>query len=276
MSDKTTGAKFERLVEIMARLRGPEGCPWDREQDLDTLKPMLIEEVYEVVEAVDQRDYPGLAEELGDLMLHVVFHARLGEESDRFTIDDVLDGICEKLVRRHPHVFGDDDAADADQVLRNWEAIKKQEKEARGQTSQERPSVLDGIPTALPALHEAHKISSRVARVGFDWPDIEGVFGKLDEEIDELREAIAGPGDALSAKNIEAEVGDALFVLVNIARFLNVDSESALKRSNRKFQKRFRFVERALARVGKTAEDASPGELEAMWQEAKKAEADLP
>ena len=268
----TSGAKFERLVEIMATLRGPNGCPWDKEQNLDTLKPMLVEEVYEVLEAVDNRDYDGLAEELGDLLLHIVFHARLGEEASRFAIDDVIDRICEKLVRRHPHVFAGEDAPDAARLLDNWEAIKKLEKRERGAIPDGPASVLDGIPPQLPALHHAHKISSRVARVGFDWADIEDVFGKLQEEVTELREAIAEPENVRSQAKIEEEVGDAFFVLVNIARFLDVDSESALKKSNGKFQKRFRFVESALAREGTPIEEATLGQMETQWRAAKKDE----
>ena len=273
MQNESTGAKFERLVEIMATLRGPDGCPWDKEQDLDTLKPMLIEEVYEVIDAVDTKDYAGLSEELGDMLLHIVFNARLGEEMSQFTIDKVIDGICDKLVRRHPHVFGDDEVSDSAQVLENWEAIKRKEKEDRGLVTDGRHSVLDGIPPKLPALHEAHKISSKVARVGFDWPRIEDVFEKLHEEIDELREAMPQDGTGGSHKEIQGEIGDAFFVLVNIARFLDVDSESALKQSNRKFRSRFRYVENALADEGKSVEQASLPEMEQMWQRAKQQEA---
>ncbi len=263
-----TGAKFERLVDIMARLRGPDGCPWDREQDLESLKPMLIEEVYEVIDAVESRDYEGLAEELGDLLLHVVFHAQLGREMNEFAIDDVIDGICDKLIRRHPHVFGDEKAADADEVVENWEAIKVREKSEKP-AKDGLQSVLHGIPAKLPALHEAHKISSRVARVGFDWPEIDGVFDKLHEEIQELREAIALPPGNQAREALEDEVGDALFVMVNIARFLKIDSESALKRANRKFRARFQFIERQLEEEGKTLEESSLAEMEAIWQRAK-------
>ena len=276
MTTKPSGARFERLVEIMATLREPGGCPWDREQDLDTLKPMLLEEAYEVVDAVENRDYDGLAEELGDLLLHVVFHARLCEEAGRFGIGDVVDGICDKLIRRHPHVFGDDDASDPDQVLANWEAIKKREKQARNERlgrSRTDGSILDGIPANLPALYRAHKVSSRAVRAGFDWPDVEGVFEKLEEEIAELREAMARRGGEGARERIEGELGDAFFVLVNIARFLDVDSESALRRSTRKFERRFRYVEDALARRGRTLEEATLDDMEAIWQEAKRGEA---
>jgi len=262
-----TGPRFERLVEIMRQLRGPEGCPWDREQDLKSLQPMLIEEVYEVVDAVDMGDFEGLKEELGDLLLHVVFHAELGREQGRFDIDDVLETIAEKLVRRHPHVFGDDTVSDSSEVLDSWEAIKKREKALN--RTRKTDSVLDGIPTRLPALNEAHKISSRVARQGFDWPDLEGVLGKLAEEIAELGEATRIEDAASRKREAEAEIGDILFVVVNLARHLGVDSEVALNRSNRKFRGRYRYIEDALARSGRTPEDATPEEMECLWQEAK-------
>lgn len=269
--DATIGARFERLVEIMAALRGPDGCPWDREQDLDSLRPMLIEEVYEVIEAVDDRNYPGLAEELGDLLLHVVFHARLAEEDGQFSIDDVLEGIAGKLVRRHPHVFGDDTASSSDEVLRSWEAIKKKEKADAGHAIPE--SVLDGIPSKLPGLHEAHKISACVARVGFEWPDIGAVLGQVEEELAELREAIErSRRDPKAREEVEEELGDALFSLVNVARHLRLDSESALKRTNRKFRRRWRQVERALEADGVDADSVSTERLETEWRRAKVAD----
>jgi MazG family protein len=263
-----TGGKFEGLVQIMARLRGPDGCPWDREQDFKSLKPMLVEEVYEVLEAIDAEDYQGLAEELGDLLLHVVFHARLGEELGRFQIDDVIDSISEKLIRRHPHVFGDEEATSARDVVDNWEAIKRQEKASKG--AGDPPALLDGSPRKLPALHEAHKISSRVARVGFEWPEIDAVFDKLQEEIQELRDEIARTDGATHRDAIESELGDTFFVLVNIARFLELDSESALKSANRKFRSRFEYVEQALVRAGKARSEWSLEEMESLWQQAKK------
>ncbi len=263
-----TGGKFEGLVQIMAKLRGPEGCPWDREQDFKSLKPMLVEEVYEVLEAIDAEDYHGLAEELGDLLLQVVFHARMGEELGRFHIGDVIDGISEKLIRRHPHVFGDEEATSAREVVDKWEAIKNQEKAT--DASGDPPALLDGIPQKLPALHEAHKISSRVARVGFDWPEIDAVFEKLQEEIQELRDEISRTGGAFRRDAIESELGDTFFVLVNIARFLELDSESALKIANRKFRSRFEYVERALVGAGKPSSEWSLEEMEALWRQAKK------
>jgi len=265
-----TGAKFEKLVQIMARLRGPDGCPWDKQQDFNSLKPMLVEETYEVLEAIDDHDFDGLSEELGDLMLHIVFHAHLAQEAQKFNIDTVIDKICEKLVRRHPHVFGSETASSPEQVIKNWEAIKAQEKaeKLKNRTPEQR-SLLEGIPSKLPAIHEAHQISARAARVGFDWPDIEGVFAKLQEEIGELREAISEPEESRQSR-LEDEIGDLLFVIVNIARVLKIDSESALKRANRKFKKRFQHMEASLAREGKNLDAASMQEMQALWERAKR------
>ena len=264
-----TGAKFEKLVGIMARLRGPDGCPWDRQQDRNSLKPMLVEETYEVLEAIDNNDPDGLAEELGDLLLHVVFQAQLGKEDGGFDIDAVIDGICDKLVRRHPHVFGTETAATPEEVVKNWEAIKAQEKtrKLKDRTPEQR-SLLEGIPTRLPALHEAHQISSKAARVGFEWPDIEGVFGKLKEETHELREAMTGPENSRQSR-VEDEIGDILCVIVNLARFLKIDSESALKRANRKFKTRFQYMETQLARSGRNLDGTSLDEMETLWKQAK-------
>ncbi|HZI50529.1 MAG TPA: nucleoside triphosphate pyrophosphohydrolase [Terriglobia bacterium] len=264
-----TGAKFEKLVQIMATLRGPDGCPWDKQQDRNTLKPMLVEETYEVLEAIDNNDAEGLSEELGDLLLHIVFQAQLGKEDRSFDIDRVIDGICDKLVRRHPHVFGNDTASSPEEVIKNWEAIKAQEKtkKLKDRTPEQR-SLLEGIPSKLPAIHEAHQISSRAARVGFEWPDIEGVFDKLAEETHELREAMTGPEDSRQSR-LEDEIGDILFVIVNLARFLKIDCESALKRANRKFKTRFQFMEAELARAGKNLETTSLDEMESLWQKAK-------
>jgi MazG family protein len=265
-----TGEKFERLVEIMATLRGPNGCPWDKEQDFNSLKPMLVEEVYEVLEAIDDQDFDGLSEELGDLLLHVVFHAQVAKETGKFDIETVVDKISAKLVRRHPHVFGTETASTPEEVIKNWEAIKAQEKAEKLQNrTPEQRSLLEGIPTKLPAIHEAHQISSRAARVGFDWPDIEGIFEKLQEEVHELKEVIAANGDGARRERLEDEIGDMLFVIVNIARYLKIDSESALKRANRKFKTRFRFMEAELSRQGKSLEETPLEEMEALWQKAK-------
>lgn len=264
-----SGAKFEKLVEIMSTLRGPNGCPWDKQQDHNTLKPMLVEETYEVLEAIDNKDAAGIREELGDLLLHIVFHAQLGKEAGEFDIDGVLDGICEKLIRRHPHVFGDGTASSPEEVLKNWEAIKAQEKaEKRTSRTPEQRSRLEGIPSKLPALHEAHQISSRAVRVGFDWPDVGGVFDKLEEETKELQEAMTGPEESRQSR-IEDEIGDIFFVVVNLARFLKVDSESALKRANRKFKTRFQHMEAQLASAGKSIDGTPIEELESLWRQAK-------
>jgi len=248
MDGESTGDRFERLVEIMARLRGPNGCPWDKEQNFDTLKPMLVEEVYEVLEAVDNKDWDGVSEELGDLLLHIVFQAQLGKENRTFDINTVIQKICDK----------------------NWEAIKAQEKaEKLGRRTPEQRSVLEGIPSKLPAIHEAHQISDRVARVGFDWPDIEGIFDKLQEEIAELKAVIGENNHEFKRDRLEDEIGDLLFVIVNIARYLKIDSESALKRANRKFKSRFQYMETELARQGRSVEDTNMDEMEALWQRAK-------
>jgi MazG family protein len=270
MENESAGKLFEKLVDIMATLRGPNGCPWDREQDCNTLKPMLVEEVYEVLEAIDNRDFDGVAEELGDLLLHIVFQAELGKESGKFDIRAVITKICEKLIRRHPHVFGSASAGSSQEVIRNWEAIKAQEK-AQKLTSRtpEQRSLLEGIPSKLPAIHEAHQISARAARVGFDWPDVEGIFGKLQEEVRELKEVIADDGEAARQDRLEDEIGDLFFVMVNIARYLKIDSESALKRANRKFKSRFQFMETELARQGRSLDQVQLNEMEGLWQRAK-------
>jgi MazG family protein len=265
-----TGSKFEKLIEIMATLRGPNGCPWDREQDFNSLKPMLVEEVYEVLEAIDNNDFDGVSEELGDLLLHVVFNAQLGRESGRFDIDTVIGKITDKLIRRHPHVFAGESASTSDEVIRNWEAIKAREKAEKleNRTAEQR-SLLEGIPARLPAIHEAHQISARAARAGFDWPDVEGVFDKLQEEVGELRQVIAETREEGRRERLEDEIGDMLFVIVNIARYLKIDSESALKRANRKFKARFTYMETELARAGKRLEETSLEEMEALWRKAK-------
>jgi len=288
-----TGERFERAVAIMERLRAPGGCPWDREQTFDSIKPYTLEETYEVLEAIDNRDWPELAGELGDLLLQVLFYAEMAREQSSFSIDDVLDRLSSKLINRHPHVFGDVKADTSDQVVRNWEALKQEEKrkkdEAAGTPSKaERRSILAGVSTAMPSLLEAHKLSSRAAQTGFDWPDVEGLFDKLREETDELREhlkefpepgprpqgrGVAGSGRTLIPEvlqeRLEEEVGDLFFVLVNIARYLSVDPESALRKTNRKFRRRFQWMEARLHEKGGSPESAPMEELESLWQEAK-------
>ena len=254
----------------MEKLRGPDGCPWDKEQDFNSLKPMLVEEVYEVLEAIENGDFEGMSEELGDLLLHVVFHAHLGKEAGQFDINTVIDTISDKLIRRHPHVFGNESASTAEEVIKNWETIKAREKTQKLKNgSAEQRSLLEGIPSKLPAIHEAHQISSRAARVGFDWPDLEGIFDKLQEEVKELKDVISAAGDGGRRERLEDEIGDMLFVIVNIARYLKIDSESALKRANRKFKSRFQYMEGELAKQGKTLEQTPLEEMEALWQKAK-------
>jgi MazG family protein len=247
------GEAFARLVEIMARLRAPGGCPWDREQNFDTIKPYLLEETYEVLDAIDSRDWKGLAEELGDLLLQSVFFAQMASEEGHFDIRDSLEAINSKLVRRHPHVFAEGDAKTSDDVKRKWDEIKKTEKPAK-------KGLLTGVPRTLPALVEAQQISTRAATAGFDWENAEQVFDKLNEELAELH-------SAESQDEKEDELGDLLFVIVNIARFLKVDPEQALRRTNAKFRRRFGHVEENL---GKPLEDATIAEMEALWQAAKK------
>jgi MazG family protein len=292
----TTGERFERAVQIMAQLRAPGGCLWDREQTFDSIKPYTLEETYEVLEAIDDRDWPELTGELGDLLLQVLFYSEMAREAGYFSLDDVLDRLSNKLVDRHPHVFGDVKADTSAEVLRNWEALKAQEKEKKRLETggeEKRPtherSVLAGVSARVPALMEAHKLSSRAARVGFDWPAIEGLFDKLAEETAELREALKGapiggpPGTGVAGsgkpqisaearERLEDEVGDLFFVLVNIARYLSLDSESALRRTNRKFKRRFQWMEERLHASGRGPQQASMEELEELWQESKRQE----
>lgn len=253
----------------MARLRAPGGCPWDREQTFDTIKQYTLEETYEVLDAIDRRDWRGLCEELGDLMLQAVFYAQMAAEEGRFTIADALDAINEKLVRRHPHVFGSGDAKTPEQVLKRWDQIKAEEKAARGDTPE---GLLDGVPRGQPALAEAAQISRKAARAGFDWDDLGQVMEKVREEILEIEQARRGE----SRQNVEGEVGDLLFTIVNVARFLEVDPEQALRRTNLKFRERFGRVERSLAERGRTFEQSREehgiSEMEALWQQAKEEE----
>jgi MazG family protein len=260
------GPGFARLVEIMARLRAPGGCPWDREQNFDTIKPYLLEEAYEVMDAIDAGDWDGLADELGDLLLQAVFFAQMASEEGRFDIADSLLAINSKLVRRHPHVFADGDAKTSGDVLRRWDEIKAVEKQGKGAPPPK--GLLAGVPRSLPALVEAQKIAAKAAGAGFDWENIEQVFDKLREELAEIDAARATGSPA----EIEDEIGDLLFVVVNIARFLKVDPEQALRKTNRKFRRRFSQVEEGLAAQGKTPQQASIDEMEALWQAAKHSE----
>jgi MazG family protein len=261
---KGIGELFEALVALQARLRAPGGCPWDREQTHKTLRPFLIEEAYEVLEALDRGDSGELAEELGDLLLQVVFHAELAREEKQFDISAVVSGIHEKMVRRHPHVFGEVKADTSAQVLRNWDQLKAREKDA-GKETRRLPSALEGVSKSLSALLEAYQITRRAAKVGFDWENIEGVLEKLNEEVGELRAGLLhGNRSAL-----EEEMGDLLFVAVNLARFLSIDPEVALKHSNRKFKSRFQSMEAEAAQSGRRLAQLSKEELEDLWETAK-------
>ena len=307
-----TPATFDDLVALMARLRSPSGCPWDREQTYATLAPMLLEEAYEAFEAVEAAREGRPAElraELGDLLFQIIFYAQVAAERGEFTVGEVVDSIHRKMVRRHPHVFGDEQAADTAEVLRNWEAIKAAEKRAAGKADEAvDESLLDGVSPKVPALMEAHQLTTKAARVGFDWQRVEDIFDKLHEEIDELKDAIrardgkqrprdegsqagdsagelrAGTASGQRAREapsrpasdeeaeherVREEVGDLLFAVTNIARHLGVEPEAALKLTNRKFRRRFRHIERGLRERGRTPDDASLDEMEELWQEAK-------
>ncbi|HWY20964.1 MAG TPA: nucleoside triphosphate pyrophosphohydrolase [Candidatus Acidoferrum sp.] len=297
----TTGERFERAVAIMERLRAPGGCPWDREQTFDSIKPYTLEETYEVLEAIDNRDWDELPGELGDLLLQVLFYSEMAKEQGSFSIDDVLDRLSRKLVDRHPHVFGDAKADTSADVKRKWEALKVEERKKRtsgssgaeegGAAGKTATSILAGISSSMPSLLEAHKLSSRAAQVGFDWPDIGGLLDKLSEETAELRQhlhefpapgprpegrGVAGSGRQSIPENLQArleeEVGDLFFVLVNIARYLSLDPESALRKTNRKFRRRFQWMEQRLHEEGTNPERASMNELESLWQQAKQQE----
>ena len=249
-----------RLRDIVARLRAPGGCPWDREQTHESLRAALIEECYEAIDAIEKSDDANFREELGDLLLHVVMHAHMAGERKAFEFEDVVAGVCEKLIRRHPHVFGDVQVSESGQVLRQWEAIKRSEKGAQS-------SVMDGLPSAFPALLLAQSAQKKAARVGFDWENAAQVLEKIDEEINELREAISSK----MKESIEEELGDLFFSLVNLARKLDVDSETALARGTRKFIKRFRAMEAEIVMGGRQVEQASAEELNAVWNRHKEA-----
>jgi tetrapyrrole methylase family protein/MazG family protein len=257
------GQAFARFVELIARLRAPGGCPWDREQTHESVKPMTIEEAYEVAHAIDEKDDAELAAELGDLLLQVVFHASIAEERGAFRLREIVERVAEKMVRRHPHVFGGDEAATSGEVLRNWEAIKAEERAAKGKDD---ASMLDSVHKGLPAVMEAFQLTTKVSRVGFDWPSAEGALAKLDEETLELREAAK---DGEDPRKVMEEVGDLLFVAVNVARLLGVDPESALKAANRKFRRRFGHVEERLRADGRSPAASTLEEMDRLWDEAK-------
>ena len=250
---------FEELLMIMKRLRGPGGCPWDAEQTHESLTRYLLEETYEVIEAIDTRSPEHLKEELGDLLLQPVFHAAIAEESGTFTMHDVIQTLCEKLIRRHPHVFGDMQIADSAAQIENWEQIKKIEKGA------ERKSALSGVPPQLPALLKAQKITEKAARVGFDWEHVDQVMAKVMEELHEFEEAMV----ARDNEHMEAELGDLLFAIVNLGRFLSINPEEALRKTITRFQQRFQFVEESLHAKNRSMNDASLQEMDLLWEEAK-------
>jgi tetrapyrrole methylase family protein/MazG family protein len=253
---------FARLMELMRRLRGPGGCPWDAEQSHESLKRYLIEETYEVIEAIDKNDPQHLKEELGDLLLQPVFHAVIAEEAGNFSMDEVLEAINDKLVRRHPHVFGEQTVKSADEQVENWERIKKAEKGA------ERRSALSGVPAHMPALMKAEKITEKAARVGFDWEHVDQVFAKVLEELHELEETMIEGDQA----RIEAELGDLLFAIVNLGRFLSVNPEQALGKTIGRFVQRFGYVEETLLAAGNLMKDATLEQMNLLWEEAKKKE----
>jgi MazG family protein len=276
-----SAALFAEAVSIMARLRGPEGCPWDREQSFDTIRKYTLEECYEVLDAIERRHYADLCEELGDLLLQVIFYAQMANEAGHFSIADVIGGLNRKLIRRHPHVFGEEasiaagnsvespletEGIDSSQVLRNWDAIKRAEK-----TQPVSSSALDSIPRGLPALLEAAKLGSRAQKSGFDWPEVEGIFAKLEEETEELRQAIraSSANAGAASEEVVSEVGDLLFTLVNLARRLHVEPELALRHTNGKFRRRFAAMEAASVQP---LESLSAAQLESLWSQAKLAE----
>ena len=263
MTEKRAGALFDRLVDIMATLRSPAGCPWDRAQDSTSLKPYLLEEAYEVLEALEEGTPRKLRDELGDLLFQVIFHAQLARERGDFDAYDVLAGTIAKMTRRHPHVFGSAAASTPKEALQNWEEIKRQEKTAAQATS-----VLDGVPRQLPSLLRAQRLQDKASRVGFDWQHVEQVWQKVCEELQELR-AVMNQGKRAA---IEAELGDVLFVLVNLARFLDINPDEALHKTTTKFIHRFQFIERELSRQGKTPKQATLAEMDALWEQAKRRE----
>jgi MazG family protein len=271
----TAGEWFERLAAVQARLRAPDGCPWDREQTHASLRTYLIEEAYEVLEALESGDDGKFAEEMGDLLLQIVFHSQIAKEEGRFSVSDVIREVHDKMVRRHPHVFGKKRAKDSAEVLKNWEQIKKEERAVAGKKTPDASpqegkvgSLLDGVSRALPAALEGFQLTRRAARIGFDWDNVQGVFDKLSEEGGELRQAVS----AKDARRTEEEMGDLLFAAVNLARFLHVDPEIALKKANAKFSTRFRRMEDLAAKSGSALADVPRGQMEEFWESAKRAE----
>jgi len=260
----TEGTAFESFHEIVAHLRAPDGCPWDREQTHRSLRTHLLEESYEALEAIDSGDFVSMREEFGDLLLQIVLHAQIASEAEQFTMTDVVKGIHDKIVRRHPHVFGDVDVNGVKDVLQNWERLKEKERSEKGEERRKKKEgLLDGVPLSLPALTQAQEYQDRAARVGFDWPEIEGVLDKVREEIEEIKAA-------QNLEEVTGELGDLFFVLVNLARWRKVDAESALRETNLKFKKRFGYVEQGAKAQGRSLSDMALEEMDALWNEAKK------
>ncbi|MCR4290195.1 MAG: nucleoside triphosphate pyrophosphohydrolase [Candidatus Scalindua sp.] len=258
-------SNFKDLVEIMETLRSKDGCPWDKEQTHESLKSCLIEEVYEIVDAVDSKDSEGLKEELADLFFLIIFYCKIADDSNNFNINNVLEACLEKMTRRHPHVFGDKSAKDASEALNQWNEIKKKEKETTQSGKNGNKSIVDNVPNHMPALQKAQKVQKKVARAGFDWEGIEDVIAKVHEELEEVKEAINNK----KKEPIAEEIGDLLFAVVNLSRFLKLDSEDLLRKSISKFTGRFQKVEMRVAALGKTIEECSLGELDGIWNEIK-------
>lgn len=264
MPDTRALIAFGRLLEIVATLRSPVGCPWDAEQTPESLKPYLLEETYEVLDAIDRGEPAGICDELGDLLLQVVFQARLFEERQAFDMGNVADTIADKLIRRHPHVFTEQRQSGMEALDAQWDRIKAEEKERRGES----PTVLGGVPRHLPALLRARKLSEKASRVGFDWPEVEGIFAKIDEELREFREAL----QRSDRQAMTDELGDILFAVVNLGRFLNIDAEEALRQTTNRFVARFGHIEASLAERGQTLRQSSPAEMDSLWNDAKRRE----
>lgn len=258
---------FDELISVMARLRAPGGCPWDREQTYASLSQYLIEECYETFDAIQEADQTGdtknLTEELGDVLLQVVFHSTIAAERGDFTIDEVVQGVTEKLILRHPHVFGEKELETAQDVLNNWDELKKEQQKASGKVEKVKESILDDVPVHFPALLEGQKLTKKAAKVKFDWENTDQIFDKLTEETDEVKAAIE------KNENVAEEIGDLLFVVLNLARKLDIDAETALKKTNRKFRQRFKFIEDELKKDGKTPEDSNLAEMDTLWNQAK-------
>ncbi len=261
--------EFDELVRVMEKLRAPGGCPWDIEQTYESLGQYLLEESYEAFDAIQEANETGdttnLREELGDVLLQVIFHSTIAKEKGDFTIDEVAAGVSQKLIFRHPHVFEDKNLETADDVLNNWDELKKEERKRSGKVEKQSDSILDEVPLAFPALIEANKVTKKAAKVGFDWENTEQVFDKLDEEVSELKSAISDK----NKDEMKEEIGDLLFVVVNLARKLGVEPENALKKTNRKFRKRFKFIEKELKSVNKTLEESNLEEMDALWNKSK-------